>query len=73
MKVVTDNERVDIAQREAFDRILENHMLYCTVCDNNNQNCTVHNTTAELDGEAPVARVHAQAVCEGHVESLLSL
>ena len=24
-------------------------MLYCTVCDNNNQNCTVHNATADLD------------------------
>jgi formate dehydrogenase major subunit len=49
MKVETVGEAVDIAQREAFDRILQNHMLYCTVCDNNNQNCTVHNTTAELD------------------------
>ncbi len=49
MKVVTEGQRVDIAQREAFDRILQNHMLYCTVCDNNNQNCTVHNTTALLD------------------------
>ncbi|MBB5056766.1 formate dehydrogenase major subunit [Granulicella aggregans] len=49
MNVSTEGEAVDIAQREAFDRILKNHMLYCTVCDNNNQNCTVHNTTAELD------------------------
>jgi formate dehydrogenase major subunit len=49
MAVATEGERVDIAQREAFDRILQNHDLYCTVCDNNNQNCTVHNTTAELD------------------------
>jgi formate dehydrogenase major subunit len=49
MKVETVGETVDIAQREAFDRILQNHMLYCTVCDNNNQNCTIHNTTAELD------------------------
>ncbi|MDW5266350.1 MULTISPECIES: formate dehydrogenase subunit alpha [Acidobacteriaceae] len=49
MVVETAGEAVDIAQREAFDRILQNHMLYCTVCDNNNQNCTVHNTTAQLD------------------------
>lgn len=49
MAVFTEGERVDIAQREAFDRILQNHMLYCTVCDNNNQNCTVHNATADLD------------------------
>src|SRR5271156_779184 len=49
MKVETAGETVDIAQREAFDRILKNHMLYCTVCDNNNGNCTIHNTTKELD------------------------
>src|SRR6185437_17130226 len=49
MTVLTEGERVDVAQREAFDRILGNHMLYCTVCDNNNGNCTVHNTTALLE------------------------
>ncbi len=49
MKVETAGEAVDIAQREAFDRILQNHMLYCTVCDNNNGNCTIHNTTKELE------------------------
>jgi formate dehydrogenase major subunit len=49
MVVATAGDVVDVAQREAFDRILQNHMLYCTVCDNNNQNCTIHNTTAELD------------------------
>ncbi len=47
-QVLTSSERADIGQREAFDRLLKNHDLYCTVCDNNNQNCTVHNTTAEL-------------------------
>jgi formate dehydrogenase major subunit len=39
------------AQKAAFDRILGNHMLYCTVCDNNNGNCTVHNTTKLLEIE----------------------
>ena len=47
--IVTNSDRADVAQREAFDRLLENHELYCTVCDNNNQNCTVHNATADLD------------------------
>lgn len=46
--ILTRSEKADIAQRDAFDRLLENHVLYCTVCDNNNQNCTLHNTTAEL-------------------------
>ncbi|HEV2272620.1 MAG TPA: formate dehydrogenase subunit alpha, partial [Acidobacteriaceae bacterium] len=48
MEVVTESQRADAAQREAFDRILQNHLLYCTVCDNNNGNCTVHNTTGLL-------------------------
>ncbi|MFZ3216062.1 MAG: formate dehydrogenase subunit alpha [Candidatus Acidiferrales bacterium] len=48
MKVATRSPVAQAAQREAFDRILSNHMLYCTVCDNNNGNCTVHNTTKLL-------------------------
>jgi formate dehydrogenase major subunit len=48
MNVLTASERAQNAQREAFDRILKNHDLYCTVCDNNNGNCTVHNTTEAL-------------------------
>jgi formate dehydrogenase major subunit len=44
MKVLTKSEKAGAAQREAFNRILSNHVLYCTVCDNNNGNCTVHNT-----------------------------
>src|SRR5271166_4121192 len=51
MDVATKSPRADAAQREAFDRILGNHMLYCTVCDNNNGNCTVHNTAALLNVE----------------------
>ncbi len=45
MNVSTKSAKSVAAQGEAFDRILGNHMLYCTVCDNNNGNCTVHNTT----------------------------
>ena len=51
MSVVTESARAMAAQHEAFDRILGNHLLYCTVCDNNNGNCTVHNTTALLKVE----------------------
>jgi formate dehydrogenase major subunit len=46
--VDTKSAAADAAQREAFDRILGNHMLYCTVCDNSNGNCTVHNTAKLL-------------------------
>src|SRR6201988_4104393 len=48
MNVSTSSTAASEAQREAFDRILSNHLLYCTVCDNSNGNCTVHNTTKLL-------------------------
>lgn len=48
MAVTSNSAQADAARREAFDRILGNHMLYCTVCDNNNGNCTVHNTAKLL-------------------------
>src|SRR6201998_272830 len=51
MAIETKSARADAAQREAFDRILGNHLLYCTVCDNNNGNCTIHNTTKMLEVE----------------------
>lgn len=49
MQVVTTSPRAERARAEAFDVILGNHMLYCTVCDNNNGNCTVHNTALALN------------------------
>ena len=51
MKVSTTVPEAQAARSEAFDRILRNHELYCTVCDNNNGNCTVHNTTKLLGVE----------------------
>jgi len=48
-EVVTDSKRAQEARSEALDVILGNHMLYCTVCDNNNENCRVHNTALELN------------------------
>ncbi|HEY0256471.1 MAG TPA: molybdopterin-dependent oxidoreductase, partial [Candidatus Methylacidiphilales bacterium] len=51
MTVESKSPRADAAQREGFDRMLKDHMLYCTVCDNNNGNCTIHNTTKMLGVE----------------------
>jgi formate dehydrogenase major subunit len=48
MVVSTGSTAAKSAQRAAFDRVLGNHLLYCTVCDNNNGNCAVHNTTKLL-------------------------
>ncbi|MCT6817037.1 MAG: 2Fe-2S iron-sulfur cluster-binding protein, partial [Lysinibacillus fusiformis] len=47
MDILLTSDKAKAAQTEAMDRLLENHLLYCTVCDNNNGNCTLHNT-AEL-------------------------
>src|SRR3979409_1467616 len=44
MEIFTKSAKAGAAQREAFGRILSNHVLYCPVCDNNNGNCAVHNT-----------------------------
>ena len=57
MKILTSSELAKNAQEEAMDRILENHLLYCTVCDNNNGNCRVHNT-AEMMGVEHQTRPH---------------
>jgi formate dehydrogenase major subunit len=51
MKVDTLSKPVKDAQYEAMSRILKNHELYCTVCDNNNGNCVVHNTAEHLEIE----------------------
>ncbi len=48
MRVQSESQRADVAQREAMDRVLQNHDLYCTVCDNSNGNCTVHNAVGEM-------------------------
>ncbi len=44
MEVNLQSTQAKASQTEAMDRILANHLLYCTVCDNNNGNCKVHNT-----------------------------
>ena len=51
MKVDTLSKPIQDAQYEAMSRILQNHELYCTVCDNNNGNCVVHNTAEHMEIE----------------------
>lgn len=51
MTVNSLSVKAKAAQMEAMERILENHELYCTVCDNNNGNCTLHNTAEYLQVE----------------------
>ncbi|SFC69428.1 formate dehydrogenase major subunit [Bacillus sp. OV322] len=49
MVIDTSSQLVQAAQYEGISRILKNHELYCTVCDNNNGNCTIHNTVELMD------------------------
>jgi formate dehydrogenase major subunit len=43
-EMVVSIARALATRKQAFQQTLSNHQLYCTVCDNNNGNCTVHNT-----------------------------
>ncbi|PZE21881.1 formate dehydrogenase subunit alpha [Paenibacillus xerothermodurans] len=51
MNVQLSSKSAKEAQTEAMDRLLENHLLYCTVCDNNNGNCKLHNTAEMMEIE----------------------
>lgn len=49
MDIRLDSDEAVEAREEGLSRVLKNHDLYCTLCDNNNGNCTVHNTVREMD------------------------
>src|SRR6202789_1311135 len=66
MTVSTKSAKASEAQRQAFDRILSNHLLYCTVCDNNNGNCTVHRTESLLAIEHQAIPYHSKPYEEDH-------
>jgi len=66
MEVFTKSDKASAAQREAFGRILSNHVLYCTVCDNNNGNCTIHNTEKLLAMEHQPLPYHSKPYEEDH-------
>lgn len=42
------SKKVRDIQSEATQRLLKNHELYCTVCENNNGDCSLHNTVHTL-------------------------
>jgi formate dehydrogenase major subunit len=66
MEVFTKSAKASAAQQEAFGRILSNHVLYCTVCDNNNGNCTIHNTEKLLAMEHQPIPYHSKPYEEDH-------
>jgi len=48
MEIFTEKDLVQISQKEALDRIMQKHELYCTVCDYNNGSCEIHNAMADF-------------------------
>ena len=48
LEVTIDSERARAARHEGVDRVVANHDLYCSVCDNNNGNCEVHNIVRDM-------------------------
>ncbi|NIC08086.1 formate dehydrogenase subunit alpha [Billgrantia bachuensis] len=58
LKVNTLGEHARAAREEGMDRLLAKHELYCTVCENNNGDCTLHN--AMVDMQIPIQRYEFQ-------------
>ncbi|KAA6044541.1 formate dehydrogenase subunit alpha [Pantoea sp. Bo_7] len=48
MQVVSEGADLAAAQQEGMDRILNRHELYCTVCEHNTGDCTLHNAVADM-------------------------
>ena len=48
MQVKYNDSEVKSRQVEAVNRILHNHDLYCTVCENNNGDCALHSAVDTL-------------------------
>ncbi len=42
MTITTNDDKSKRARKEAISRILRYHKLYCTVCENNNGDCVLH-------------------------------
>jgi len=48
MRISSVEEGARAAREEGMDRLLAKHELYCTVCENNTGDCTLHNTVAQM-------------------------
>lgn len=48
LEIDTCADKARDARSEAIDRVVAKHELYCTVCENNNGNCEVHNVVRDM-------------------------
>ncbi|MGC8515441.1 MAG: formate dehydrogenase subunit alpha [Thermoplasmata archaeon] len=46
--ILTTSSRLNDLRFEATQKILRNHDMYCTVCENSNGDCSLHNTVHDL-------------------------
>ena len=49
LRIGLNDEQAEQARREGADRIVARHELYCSVCENNNGDCQVHNVVREME------------------------
>ncbi|SFU92881.1 formate dehydrogenase subunit alpha [Halomonas korlensis] len=49
LTVSSQEQRARAAREEGMDRLLGKHELYCSVCEHNTGDCTLHNTVASMD------------------------
>ncbi|MEB1203203.1 molybdopterin-dependent oxidoreductase [Xanthomonas campestris pv. campestris] len=54
LEVSSTVERAHAARHEGMDRVLAKHELYCTLCEHNTGDCTLHNTFADM--KMPIQR-----------------
>ena len=58
LNISSRSTQATAARHEGMDRLLAKHELYCTVCENNNGDCRVHNTLVEMN--IPIQRYEFQ-------------
>ncbi len=58
LRIESTTPRAASVREEGMDRLLSKHELYCTVCENNTGDCTLHNTFADM--RIPVQRYKFQ-------------
>ena len=49
LNIELDTREANQARHEGADRIVARHELYCSVCENNNGDCQVHNVIDAMD------------------------
>ncbi|WP_337021742.1 formate dehydrogenase subunit alpha [Pantoea anthophila] len=48
LTVQSKGQVLEAMQQEGMDRLLNRHELYCTVCEHNTGDCTLHNAVADM-------------------------